>query len=188
MSKRFPSCQLHEPTFGAEGPLLKLANELNNELNNELSPTEVANNCVTVCAFLDIKSAFDAAWHQAIISALDSRKCPSYLTRRIFGFLSNRTVILSLGSTVSSVRVDLGCPQGGVLSPILWSVLIEDVLRLKFPLPSLSVGFADDLTMANYHKDPIIASKNLQVMWKTGIGMAPMEDRNGDKELRAWLS
>jgi hypothetical protein len=42
--------------------------------------------------------------------------------------------------------------------------------------------------MANYHKDPIIASKNLLVMWKTGIGMAPMEDRNGDKELRAWLS
>jgi hypothetical protein len=92
---------LHEPTFGAEGPLLKLANELNNELNNELSPTEVANNCVTVCAFLDIKSAFDAAWHQAIISALDSRKCPSYLTRRIFGFLSNRTVIAVLKAACS---------------------------------------------------------------------------------------
>jgi hypothetical protein len=75
-----------------------------------------------------------------------------------------------------------------VLSPSLWFVLIADVLRLKFPLPSLSVGFADDLTMANYHKDPIIASKNLQVMWKTRIGMAPMEDQNGDKELRAWLS
>jgi hypothetical protein len=118
-----------------------------------------ANNCVTVCAFLDIKSTFDAAWHQEIISALDSWKYPRYMTRLILGFLSDSTANLSLGSTVSSVRVDLGCPQGGVLSPILWSVLIEDVLRLKFPFPSLSVGFADDLTMATHHKDPLIATK-----------------------------
>jgi hypothetical protein len=126
--------------------------------------TAKANNCVTACAFLDITSAFDAAWHPAIISALDSRKCPRYLTQLILGFLSNRTAILFLDSTVSSVCVDLGCLQGGVLSPILWSVVIDDVLRLKFPFPLLSVGFADDLTMATYHKDPLIATKNLQIM------------------------
>ncbi|KZS07320.1 Uncharacterized protein APZ42_028989 [Daphnia magna] len=120
--------------------------------------------CVTACAFLDIKSAFDTAWHPAIISALADRKCPSYLIQLIYCFLSGRTAILSLDNTVSSFHVGLGCPQGGVLSPFLWSVLVDDALRLQFSFPSLIVGYADDLTVATYHKDPLIATRNLQSM------------------------
>jgi hypothetical protein len=120
--------------------------------------------CVTACAFLNIKSAFDAAWHPAIISALAVRNCPRYLVQLVFDFLSNRTAILSLEGSSSSFHVDLGCPQGGVLSPFLWSVLVDDVLRLKFSFPFRILGYADDLTVATYHKDPSIATRNLQSM------------------------
>lgn len=44
------------------------------------------------CAFLDIKSAFDAAWHPAILAALVDRNCPQYLVRIVSNFLENRTV------------------------------------------------------------------------------------------------
>ncbi|KAI9559420.1 hypothetical protein GHT06_013408 [Daphnia sinensis] len=100
--------------------------------------------CVTACAFLDIKSAFDTAWHPAIISALADRKC--------------------LHNTVSCFHLGIGCPQGGVLSPFLWSVLVDEALRLQFSFPSLIVGYADDLTGATYHKDPLIATRSLQPM------------------------
>ncbi len=119
---------------------------------------------VTACAFLDIKSAFDAAWHPAIISALDSRKCPRYLTQIILSFLSDRTPFFSSLDSSLTVHVGLGCPQGGVLSPFLWSVLIDDVLLLRFPFLSFKVGYADDLTVATAQKDPSIATRNLQII------------------------
>ncbi|KAI9560547.1 hypothetical protein GHT06_011489 [Daphnia sinensis] len=49
---------------------------------------------VCASAFLDLKSAFDSAWHPAIISALAKRSCPNYLIKIIHSFLSNRLVKL----------------------------------------------------------------------------------------------
>lgn len=120
--------------------------------------------CTTACAFLDIKSSFDAAWHPAIISALGSRHFPRYLTQLIMSFLSDRTAHFSLNDSSLTVDVGLGCPQGGVLSPFLWSVLIDDVLRLCFALLSFKVGFAYDLTVATAQKYTTIATRNLQIM------------------------
>lgn len=91
-------------------------------------------------AFLDIKTAFDVAGNPAIISTLAVHKCPRYLIQLIFGFLFDRTAILSLDGTSSSFHVGLGCFLGGVLSPFPWSVLVDDVLSLNFPFPSLIVG------------------------------------------------
>ncbi|KZR96923.1 Uncharacterized protein APZ42_008471, partial [Daphnia magna] len=122
------------------------------------------NKQTTASAFLDIKSAFDAAWHPAIISSLLKRGCPLYLVRLVSCFLSQRTAILSHNELSKSHIVNLGCPQGGVLSPFLWAILIDDVLRFSFPFPHLSIGYADDLTISTSHKIPEIATRNLQLM------------------------
>ncbi len=37
------------------------------------------NKKVVSCAFLDINSAFDAAWHPAILNGLIDKSCPLYL-------------------------------------------------------------------------------------------------------------
>jgi hypothetical protein len=119
---------------------------------------------VTAVAFLDIKSAFDAAWHPAILSSLIKKDCPLYLFRLVSCFLSCRTAILSHNGSTKTHTVNLGCPQGGVLSPFLWAVLIDDVLKLSFPFLHLSSGYTDDLTIASAHKVPEIATHNLQLM------------------------
>jgi hypothetical protein len=49
----------------------------------------------TASAILDIKSAFDAAWHPAILAALARRECPTYLVKLKSSFLSNRLALLS---------------------------------------------------------------------------------------------
>jgi hypothetical protein len=92
---------------------------------------------VTAVAFLDIKSAFDAAWHLTILSSLIKKGCPLYLVRLVSCFLSCRTAILSHNG---STNTNLGCPQGGVLSRFLWAILIDDVLRLSFPFLHLSLA------------------------------------------------
>jgi hypothetical protein len=74
---------------------------------------------VVAAAFLDIKSAFNSAWHPAIIAALSSRGCPTYLVNIISNFLKNRSAVLSIGEFYSEHPVSLGCPQGGVLFPFL---------------------------------------------------------------------
>jgi hypothetical protein len=51
---------------------------------------------VAAAAFLDIKSAFDSAWHPAIIAALSSRGFPTYLVNIISSFLKNRSAVLSI--------------------------------------------------------------------------------------------
>jgi hypothetical protein len=119
---------------------------------------------VTAVAFLDIKSAFDAAWHPAILSSLIKKGCPLYLVRLVSCFLSCRTAILAHNGSTKAHTVNLGCPQGGVLSPFLWAILIDDVLRLSFPFLHLSSGYADDLTIASSHKIPELATQNLQIM------------------------
>ena len=119
---------------------------------------------VTACALIDIKSAFDSAWHQAILAALIRRGCPNYLVRLVSIFLSNRKVTLSHNGSKVESDVNLGCPQGGVLSPFLWVILIDDLLRLNFPFPFRIIAYADDLTVMTSHKDALMATKNLQSM------------------------
>jgi hypothetical protein len=122
---------------------------------------------VTACAFLDIKSAFDSAWHPAIMSALFNKSCPIYLIKIIRDFLTGRRAILTTHGISITIPVNLGCPQGGVLSPFLWIVLIDDILRLSFPFPYMIGAFADDLTTSSTHLSPTQAVSNLQIVCDT---------------------
>ena len=52
---------------------------------------------------------------------------------------------MGLGNESIKVNISRGCPQGGVLSPLLWSMVIDELLtrlkRLGFDVQA----FADDL-------------------------------------------
>lgn len=121
-------------------------------------------NKVCATAFFDIKSAFDSAWHPAIIHALAKRACPNYLIKIISSFLSNRQACFSVKEHTHTSFVKLGCPQGGVLSPLLWNLLVDDLLRLTFPFPVKMIAYADDITIITSHKEASIATKNLQLV------------------------
>ncbi len=56
----------------------------------------------------------------------------------------------------------LGYPKGGVLSPFLWNLLVDCLIRLSFNFPVRFIGYADDITIGTSHKDPVIAAPILK--------------------------
>jgi Reverse transcriptase (RNA-dependent DNA polymerase) len=59
--------------------------------------------------------------------------------------LKNRTVRAEIRGESSMMEVRRGCPQGGVLSPLLWNMVIAGFLRSLKNQGLWAQGFADDV-------------------------------------------
>ena len=95
--------------------------------------------------FLDIKSAFDSISFKSIITALHNHGVNHIL---IINLLGQRQVIYSLKGISLLKYIIKGTPQGGVLSPLLWNIVINSLLttlRNVLLQPDVMQGFADNL-------------------------------------------
>lgn len=80
--------------------------------------------------FLDLKAAFDIANRHVILHELAKMDVGSWLLQWISGYLSNRkSSVLFQGHRSETKELELGTPQGGVLSPTLFKVLINALLE-----------------------------------------------------------
>ena len=99
--------------------------------------------------FLDIEGAFDNMSFDAINSALSSSSIPSPICNWISEMLSTRIVSYSLGEEIITRHVTKGCPQGGILSPFIWNLVLNDLLVSVNSSSDLVQAFADDLVIIN---------------------------------------
>ena len=60
--------------------------------------------------------------------------------------VSNRQITLQLAETQITRLIPKGCPQGGVLSPFLWNLVLNDLLN-SFSFTNNLQAFADDLSL-----------------------------------------
>ena len=96
--------------------------------------------------FFDIEAAFDSVWHDALVLKLLDLKVPCYIVRWVSDFLEGRTFVIKVGDTVSlPAPIAGGVPQGSSISPILFSVFINDIPVTYKENHSFSLLFADDL-------------------------------------------
>jgi hypothetical protein len=111
---------------------------------------------VCATAFFDIKIAFDSAWHPApaILAGLAGCGCPGFLPKMITSCLSNRQAFFVINDHPLKNNANLGCPQVRILSPFLWKILIDDLLRNSLPYPVNIDGYADNIVTATTLKDP----------------------------------
>lgn len=97
---------------------------------------------------LDISGAFDNAWWPMVLLKVKQGGCPPNIYRILVSYFTDRRVGLFMGRQVVWKRSTMGCPQGSVLGPTLWNLLLDDILRLPMPEGVSMTAYADDITIA----------------------------------------
>jgi ribonuclease HI len=114
--------------------------------------------------FLDIKGAFSDATFESLITGLGKFGVNKECVRFIHHMLTSRTAEALHYEEVYCRVVERGCPQGGVLSPLLWNLVVAGLLqRLSEHLPqTYSQGFADDVASVASGRDLGIVTEHIQ--------------------------
>ena len=126
---------------------------------------------IMLAAFLDIEGAFDNASYNSMKGVMIKRNFDKTIVDWIFEMLQKREITCNHGGSTVTVRTAKGCPQGGVLSPLLWSLVVDELLTQLESQGYEVIGFADDIVVivrGKYEhviKDRLQDALNLTTMW-----------------------
>ena len=106
----------------------------------ELINSYLQSGSTVYCCFLDASKAFDCVNHDRLMNVLRDRGIPKCIVRLLYFWYSNQRMYVRWGcSTSDYFDVSNGVRQGGVLSPLLFNVYVND---LSVQLESLKCGLS----------------------------------------------
>jgi len=84
--------------------------------------------CTALGVFLDIERGFDNTSYDSMCSALTRHGVDQTIVRWIRSTLEGRLATAAFGGVSRRVAVSRGCPRGGGLSPLLWCLVVNELL------------------------------------------------------------
>nr|XP_034192180.1 uncharacterized protein LOC117609677 [Osmia lignaria] len=115
-----------------------------------------------LCIFLDIEGAFDNTPHDTIQEAARRYNIKDSVVKWIHNMLTNRTATASLGEETVRADVARGCPQGGVLFPLLWTPVVDELIPILTTEGFEAQDYADDLSITVRGRHPLDLARRLQ--------------------------
>jgi hypothetical protein len=140
---------------------------------------------VALGVFLDIEGAFNNTSFDTMCMALARHGVGRTIVRWVRATLEGRRATAALGNSSRSAAVSKGCPQGGVLSPLLWCLVVDELLARLNEMGVYAQGYADDICLLAIGKFPNTVSGLIQ--WALGtveewcgeLGLSVNPDKTG---------
>ena len=101
----------------------------------------------TTVVWVDLEKAFDKVWKEGLILKLQNTHVSHRMLNWITEYLTNRKALVKMqGIRSNTATIHNGVPQGGVLSPTLFLIFINDLLQI-IPRKVKGSMYADDLAL-----------------------------------------
>ena len=128
-------------------------------LENEIRS---AQSCHKIClvTYVDLASAFDSVWRKGLVAKLIGVGFHGKIVRWLDNYFQDRNIkVYHDGVYSDSFSLEAGTPQGAVLSPILFNLMLSDIPKEENV--SLYI-YADDITISYSDANADMAKSNMQ--------------------------
>lgn len=164
ITSQFGPSTIHEHQFAylSNKSVDHATNKLTNLIEKTLKDKEYG-----IGAFVDISNAFSGATYESIKEAADKHGINTDITEWIINMLKKRIMSTTINSTIVNVTPQQGCNQGSILSPLLWILIADKMIRDLNKAGITCIGYADDfLIYISSICESTAASKIIQALKK----------------------
>ena len=168
-SKLSPFQFAYKPGFSTEAALHNIVGRLEKAVYNKR---------LALALFIDFEGAFNNISFEAVHQALRKRNIEAPIVTWIMFMLKHQVVTVNKGGVSTSSVITRGTPQGGVLSPLLFNLVMDGLLMNLGRLRALhSQAYADDVALlctgidALTIRDQVQAGARLVAEWADKCGL-----------------
>ena len=82
--------------------------------------------------FIDISGAFNNLWWPLVVLEMERMKVPKYLQKILQDYCHKTFAHMQDGKNCKRKNITKGRPQGSILGPILWNLILDSLLKMLY--------------------------------------------------------